>query len=79
MTKDRKTELFDRAAEIFMRLQDAPQDARALQDKKEFLSQGKDAQRAFGQVSKAWAASGMRKPPKGPANVVSLALLGAAA
>lgn len=75
MTKD--TDLYDRAAEIFMQLQDATDDPAGLQEKQDFLQQGDAARAAFERVRKAWDASGTHTSPKGPAIIAALALMGA--
>lgn len=74
MTKDK--DLYERAADIFMRLQDDPSDPAALRDQHAFLQQGDHAKAAFDKVRKAWATSGARKSSPGTGILVALAVFG---
>ncbi|MEM6481988.1 MAG: FecR domain-containing protein [Pseudomonadota bacterium] len=70
-----KETLYEEAADLFMRLQDAPDNCKAKAELGSFLARGRDAQRAYEKVSKAWAATAKKEKSR-PGNL-SIVLLAA--
>ncbi|MEM9240758.1 MAG: FecR domain-containing protein, partial [Pseudomonadota bacterium] len=67
--------LHDEAAEIFLRLRDAPDDPETLARRDTFLAQGETAQDVYRRVQIIWAGSGKPKRSKTFPSIVAAALL----
>ncbi|MEM8688538.1 MAG: FecR domain-containing protein [Pseudomonadota bacterium] len=78
MSKPDEEQLLNEAADIFLRLQEAPDDPAAKAVRDRFLSRGEAERRAYAKIKRTWKVSGAAMRPPKTNIVLALILLAAA-